>query len=803
MKPKVTDLVKFVVGWPLSLLALFFLIRLILPNLTQVQSSLSDLNFLFLGLSILCFLGYYLLRGLLWHSLMRTTGVHIPLKETVYLWSISEINRYIPGNVWSFLSRSMKFNEKKIAKKDIAASLLQETLFILAGALIIALVALPFLRSIEAFAVFIAAVPDLFLDVIVVGSVLLLILQGVIFWRIKYLQRIFANLNYSARKTAVFFLFSLMGLSFFGFGYYFAISAVAPLPASSFFNISAFAVVSLLVGYLSFITPAGLGVREGFLTVGLANFMTVPLAGFAALFARVILILSEIIFLALAKAWTTHTVPFLLNFETRLKADPPKVILVLCTIFYAIYFSAASMARYANFNTGRFDLGNMVQTVWNTSQGRIFVLTDPNGTETISRLAFHSDFILVFFAPIYALIPHPNVLLITQAVVVALGGLFLYGIARILLKNNWAALLVSLAYLLNPSLQRANLYDFHAVVLATTFFLASWYFYLKKRYIVLVVFLFLAAITKEQIWAVTAIFGLYMCVTELINRLRKKNLHSVIKAKRFIYGILIFLVSLVMLYLILWQFIPMARGGQHFALEFYGEFGTSPSELVTSILTRPLDVLQTVTAPDRIEYFKKLLLPLGFLPLLSPLVLVFILPDLAVNLLSSNPNFLQIYYQYTAVITPFLFIAAVYALRFLNKVLPKVNIIYLSSYLLIAAIYGAYLYGPLPGGKNPNLQMFDEVTLNREEIAQFLQTIPKSASVAATNNAGSHLSEREQLTTIPLGINDAEYVVFLTTQDNDEHNESIIRFLNNPNYILLKNLNNFYVFYRINYLTYF
>lgn len=751
----------------------------------------------FLSLSILCFLGYYLSRTLLWHFLIRATGVHIPLKETVYLWSISEANRYIPGNVWSFLSRSVKFHQKSVAKKDIAASLLQETLFILAGACVILLFSIPFLRSINAVSVFLENIPDLLLTALVTGSVLVLILQSSIFWRVKLLKR-FSEINYTISQTVTFFLTGFVGLFFFGFGYFFAVSSVAPLPVKDFFTISSFAVVSLLIGYLSFITPAGLGVREGFLTVGLSSFMPIPLAGFSALFARLILILAEVLFVSLAKIWTYHKVAFLEKLETKLKKNPQKILLLLAVVAYSVYISSASLARYDNFNTGRFDLGNMVQTVWNTSQGRIFELSDPNGTEIVSRLAFHSDFILVLFAPIYALIPHPGVLLIPQAVIVALGAVFIYAISNILLRNKWASLLISLAYLINPSVTRANLYDFHAVVLATTFLLGSWYFYLRKRFVLMAFFLLLAGITKEQVWAVVALFGLLISIKEALKSLKNKRLPSVLQNQTFLWGGGAFILGLSLFYITIVHLIPQARGGnEHFAFEFFGRFGSNPGELAVNILERPIDVLRTATSPNRLEYLKMLLAPLGYLPLLSPAILVLIVPDLLINLLAENSNFQQIYYQYTAVISPYLFIASIYSILWLNKTFPRLKTIYLASYLLLASIFASYLYGPLPGSKNPNTSMFDAPTSNRTEIAEYLKTIPRGASVAATNNAGSHLSERRLITTIPVGIYETNYIIFLidSREDRDtEHRDRIEKLLNDPNYILLKKLDNLYVF---------
>src|ERR1035437_5774265 len=111
------------------------------------------------------------------------------------------------------------------------------------------------------------------------------------------------------------------------------------------------------------------------------------------------------------------------------------ITLVVFITLYAAYFTTASFLRYDNFFTGRFDLGNMDQTVWNTIHGRIFQLTDPNGTTNISRLAFHADFILVLVAPLYLIWSHPEMLLLLQTVVLGLGAVVVYFIAKNIIKN--------------------------------------------------------------------------------------------------------------------------------------------------------------------------------------------------------------------------------------------------------------------------------------------------------------------------------------------------------------------------------
>src|SRR5690606_35418815 len=118
----------------------------------------------------------------------------------------------------------------------------------------------------------------------------------------------------------------------------------------------------------------------------------------------------------------------------------------------------------------------MDQTVWNTLHGRVFQFTNPDGIENISRLAFHADFILILLSPLYLIWSDPRMLLLVQTVVLGLGGYFVYKIALHVLKHKTLAVVFSILFLLNPLVQKQNLYDFHAVTLATTFLLAGWYF---------------------------------------------------------------------------------------------------------------------------------------------------------------------------------------------------------------------------------------------------------------------------------------------------------------------------------------
>jgi uncharacterized membrane protein len=106
--------------------------------------------------------------------------------------------------------------------------------------------------------------------------------------------------------------------------------------------------------------------------------------------------------------------------KTSIKRLPHIVAILAATalMVYGIWFS---FGRHEKTNSARFDLGNMEQTVWNIVHGHGFVLTDPYGTATVSRFAFHADPLLIVLAPFYTVWQRPETLLFLQVLALASG----------------------------------------------------------------------------------------------------------------------------------------------------------------------------------------------------------------------------------------------------------------------------------------------------------------------------------------------------------------------------------------------
>src|SRR5215217_297640 len=175
---------------------------------------------------------------------------------------------------------------------------------------------------------------------------------------------------------------------------------------------------------------------------------------------------------------------------------------------FAAGFGALSMLRHRSFETGRFDLGNMVQAVWSTAHGHPLRVTTLTGEQAF-RLGAHVDPVLMLFAPLWWLWPSPDLLLVTQAVAIAFGALPVFWLARKHLASERAGVGFALTYLVYPPTTWLALNEFHPGGLAMPALLYAFWYLDEDRLARFAVFAVLAAMCREDVPLVLAGFGVW------------------------------------------------------------------------------------------------------------------------------------------------------------------------------------------------------------------------------------------------------------------------------------------------------
>jgi len=297
---KIFSTLKFFIGWPLSVIALFFLLKLAFPKFSSILPRIYSINMYFLVLSIALFIVYFLLRSFLWKKILEYKGHEISFAKTTYLWGFSEFKRYVPGNIWSFLSRVSLFSDTGIDKKIVGLALLDEIQLIVISSTLTSVFALPLILS----------APGEQMNEILLGSLIGILIYcisvGYIYKKRTKNGTLLTNIylpSYTLKQKISLTFISVLTFFVFGFATFIACISVNSFSLGMTIILSAFFVFALLAGYLSFITPMGLGVREGVITIGLTPLVSVSTAGFLSVFSRIILIISEVTFLILILLW--------------------------------------------------------------------------------------------------------------------------------------------------------------------------------------------------------------------------------------------------------------------------------------------------------------------------------------------------------------------------------------------------------------------------------------------------------------------------------------------------------------------
>jgi uncharacterized membrane protein len=395
---------------------------------------------------------------------------------------------------------------------------------------------------------------------------------------------------------------------------------------------------------------------------------------------------------------------------------------------YAAGFSVLAALEHRAFETGRFDLGNMVQAVWSTAHGRPLDVTELDGDQ-INRLGAHVDPLLVAFAPLWWVWPSPTVLLVVQAIAIALGALPVFWLARKHLDSERLATLFALSYLLYAPVQWLPLDEFHPVALACPLLLYAVWFLDEERLLAALPFLAAAALTKEEVPLAVAGLGLW---------------YALARGRR-VAGAAVALTGTALAAFFLAVVMPHYRDGDSPAFyDRYDAVGGSPAGILETAVADPLVLLEAVTEGRDVTYLFQLALPLAGVFLAAPLLLIAAVPELAASLLSETPTQTSIEFHYTAPVVPFLVAGAVFGAGRFPRLAPLVP---------AAALASAVALGPLWAGElRP-----DRMSTHDRVAERAVALVPANAPVSATNGLAAHLSERRRVFSFPV-VREATWV---------------------------------------------
>jgi uncharacterized membrane protein/uncharacterized membrane protein YbhN (UPF0104 family) len=252
-----------------------------------------------------------------WRAVLRSLGGPLPYGRAAQVWFLSNIIRYIPGNVWQFLGMAEMAAENGIPRVATFSSIVLHQALSTAAGLALAAVYFAVAGQGEWFARF---RPVLWL--VPLGLLLLQprILERVLNWALVKLRRPPLHITLTWGQVWVLLARYLVVWTGMGLSYAALVRALTPVPSSVVPYLVAAWAAAYVVGYLSLLTPSGLGVREGVMVLLLTAIMAEPVAAVVAIAARLWMVAGEIIGAGASLVWMRNLTP-----SPRLRGEPPSL----------------------------------------------------------------------------------------------------------------------------------------------------------------------------------------------------------------------------------------------------------------------------------------------------------------------------------------------------------------------------------------------------------------------------------------------------------------------------------------------
>lgn len=289
---RILKIAKKILAPALILVAAIFLARAVFGGWSELREYEWRFDFSYLALSVVLIFLYYAQQWGGWRLVMRSFSDPLDRSDSAAIWFASILGRYVPGNVAMVAGRVALCRRKGVPARTTLASMVYENALILISALLITAASVPFWPPFE--------YKNYALLLVVLAPVGLVLLHPAVFRKASdaILRRagrepLAATLPFG--RVAILLAYYAGGWALLGLAFAALAASVAPVE---------FAEVALLVGgyafawevgFLSFVTPSGLGVKEGILFVILALVFPAPVAALLTVLSRLWQTLAEII----------------------------------------------------------------------------------------------------------------------------------------------------------------------------------------------------------------------------------------------------------------------------------------------------------------------------------------------------------------------------------------------------------------------------------------------------------------------------------------------------------------------------
>ncbi len=281
------------------LLAIFyFLGRNLSSSWRELVAYDWDPNFGLLALSLVLTVAGGLLVAFGWGLILRVMGESLPHPAVLRIYYLSELAKYLPGKIWTAVGRVLLAEKEGVPKVITAASVGTMLIVLMVSGVLVVVATLPLWPNLE-----VAGQLRYLLLLVPIGLLCLhpRIFEPVLGWFLKKFEDVSLQVRLRYRNILLLVLYWGVLWAIRGVATYYLLRAIYHGPLPSFLTASlllaGITAISWIIGVVSFIAPAGLGVAEVVLVVLFGSLfgMEPGIATAIAIFLRVWGIVAELI----------------------------------------------------------------------------------------------------------------------------------------------------------------------------------------------------------------------------------------------------------------------------------------------------------------------------------------------------------------------------------------------------------------------------------------------------------------------------------------------------------------------------
>jgi len=413
------------------------------------------------------------------------------------------------------------------------------------------------------------------------------------------------------------------------------------------------------------------------------------------------------------------------------------VSVVAVAIGLSAYFLAQQIHYYNVLALGYSDCGDYARIMYNTLHNPRELFFQVNPDKPLFFDHFQPGFLP--FVPLWLLWPSINLTSLLQVLAVLGCALPIYGIGKQLFRDQTAALLLAIVWLMYPSVSQfiySDSYGFHCGSLCLPMYFFALAFWVRERRGWALLFAVWAVLIKEEAAIPMGMFGLYLAFFE----------------KRYRLGIVIAVMAFAYFLVVTSVVIPMFNHNPYPAQGHFAHLGATKMEILLSPWTKPREFWGTLLGPSTFYFGALLLGPVLFVPLKKPSVLL--VGSLVFLFVCLHPTLKSICYWYQAALLPVVIWAFAAALQ---PVDPGRRRAVLSG-AIVAAILFSLFFGSVFWSKT-TLAALPQSSARLQLVERVGRGIDPHGSLFATQRAAAHFITQRHLYVDPPVPAEIDYVL--------------------------------------------